>query len=391
MNEEDFFSGANPGPLNGMLVVSLEQILAGPYCTKLLWELGATIVKVEQPEGDIARSMPPFFHGNSVYFSHVNYGKKSIALNLEDEADKDIFKRLIQRADVFFENMPVGYLEKIGFKAKSLLELNPKLVCASLSGFGQNIENNTIAYDVVIQAMSSLMSVTGYPDAGPVRVGAEIGDVTGATYMAIAIVSSLYERVKNQSPGICIDVSLLDSLAAIMEGTLLNYSANGEIPKPKGNKEPATSPFDLYQCQDRKVGIVCGNQSLYEKFCSALGCEYLLKDPRFVDNQARVKNCDELKAEINKILSKMPVSEVFETLAKAGVPVSPVNHVSDLFDSEQLKARNMIVSLTSPDFEGISTAGNPIKLSAYPDKSETRPPPPFLNGDRDTIIKLFKT
>lgn len=390
MNKKEFCSGDMLGPLSGFVIVSYEQILSGPYCTKLLWELGATIIRVEPREGDIARALPPFHNENSVYFSHVNHGKKSIALDLEVESDKKIFTRLIQQADVFFESMPVGFFDALNLDEKSLHALNPNLIYASLSGFGQDVENDTIAYDIVTQAMSSLMSVTGYPDTGPVRVGAEIGDVTGATYMAIAIASSLFERVKNKNSGICIDVSLLDSLAAIMEGTMLNYSAGGEIPKPKGNKEPATSPFDLYQCQDRKVGIVCGNQSLYEKFCKALNCEYLLNDSRFSDNPSRVKNSDELKAEINKILTEIPVAEVFDILSKAGVPVSPVNHVSDLFDSEQLQARNMIVSLSSPGFEGICTAGNPVKLSAYPDKSQTRPPPPSLDGDRDSVLELLK-
>ena len=289
------------GPLKNLLVVDLTRVLVGPYCTMILSDLGARVIKIEAPEiGDDSRKFGPFIEEYSAYFMSLNRGKESIALNLKKEEDKKIFDKILSKADILVENFKPGTLEKWGYGWGDVSKKYPKLIYASASGFGQTGPLKKLpAYDMVVQGMGGLMSVTGQPNSEPTRVGTSIGDITAGLFTAIGINAALYDRQKT-GKGMYIDVSMLDCQIAILENAIARYLAKNEIPKPMGSRHPSIAPFEAFKTKDSYIIIAAGNDRLFEKLCELLGISEINKDPKFSDNSSRAVSYTHLTLPTNR-------------------------------------------------------------------------------------------
>lgn len=381
---------AAKGPLDGILVVDLSRILAGPYCTMVLADLGARVIKVEQPEGDDARHYGPFVHGKSAYFASVNRAKQSIALDLKAPADRAIFERLLARADVLVENYRPGTMEKLGYGWDALHAKYPRLIYAASSGFGHTgPDAKRAAYDMVVQAMGGIMSLTGHPGSPPTRVGTSVGDITAALFTAIGVNAALYHRTAS-GQGIKVDVSMLDCQVAILENAIARYFASGEVPGPMGARHPSITPFEAFATREGHIVIAAGNDGLFRKLAEALGRPHLADDARFATNPDRTRNHAALKDEIEAALAFHDAHEWLKRIDAAGVPCAPINNVAEAVANPQIAARNMIVTAADPAADAktgpLKMAGNPIKLSGFPDPA-TRSPAPALDADRAAILK----
>jgi CoA:oxalate CoA-transferase len=367
------------GPFSGLLVLDLTRVLAGPFCTLMLAELGARVIKVEPPQGDDARRYEPFVDDRSAYFASLNRGKESIALDLKDPADRDVFFRLLRRADVLVENYRPGTLDRLGLGYDRLREHNPRLVYAAVSGFGRTGPwGPRPAYDLIIQALSGMMSVTGQPGGPPTRAGTSLADITGGLFTLAGIAAALYRR-EQTGAGTLVDVALFDGQLAILENAIARYVATGRTPGPTGNRHPAITPFEAYATADRPLVIAAGNDVLFARLCRALGRPALAADPRFATNPDRTRHADDLKAALEEVLHTAPAAHWIAVLEAAGVPCAPVHTVADAVEHPQARARNMIVTAG-----GLRMAGNPVKLGGFPDPP-TRSPAPDLNADGDRI------
>jgi CoA:oxalate CoA-transferase len=375
-----------PGPFSGLLVIDLTRVLAGPFCTMMLAELGARVIKVENPAGgDDARHFEPFVDGRSAYFLSLNRGKESIALDLKAEADRELFWQLIRRADVLAENFRPGTMERLGIGYDQLREVNPRLIYAAVSGFGHTGPwRHKPAYDLIVQALSGLMSLTGFPGGPPTKVGTSVADLTGGLFALVGIAAALYHRERT-GQGMQVDVAMLDGQVAILENAVQRYVATGQPPGPTGNRHPAITPFEVYAAADRPLVIAAGNDALFALLCRALGHPELATDPRFRDNHARGQHAAALQAILEAILSQAPAAHWINVLEAAGVPCALIQTVADAVEHPQVQARTMIVTAG-----GLRMAGNPVKLSAFPDPP-TRRPAPDLNADSIRIRKEFTT
>ena len=375
------------GPLSGLTVIDLTRVLAGPYCTMVLADLGARIIKVEQPgTGDDSRAFGPFVKGKSAYFSSLNRGKESIALDLKDEEDKAIFAKLLERADVLVENFRPGTMEKLGFGFDTLHEKYPRLIYAAASGFGHTGPySKRAAYDMVVQAMGGLMSVTGTPGGPPVRVGTSIGDITAGLFTAIGINAALLHRATT-GEAIKVDVAMLDCQVAILENAIARYAATGEVAGPLGARHPSITPFSAFKAQDGHLVIAAGNDALFVKMCEAIGRPRLTADKRFKTNALRTGNWEALFAEIENALAGKPIAAWLEVLDKAGIPCGPINTVDKTLADPHVRSRNMVVTANDPETGELMMAGNPIKLSSFDDPA-TRRAAPALDADRARILK----
>ena len=369
------------GPLSDITVIDLTRLLAGPYATMVLADLGARVVKVEHPErGDDARQVGPFAGGRSVYFESLNRGKESRALRLDDPADRREFERLVDGADVLVENFRPGVMERLGYGWESLHARWPRLVYAAVSGFGRTGPYaERPAYDLVVQAMGGLMSLTGPAGGAPVRVGASIGDIAAGLFAAVGVLSALHDRGRT-GEGQLVDIAMLDCQVAILENAVARYGATGEAPGPLGARHPSITPFDVFEAADGPLVIAAGNDALFARLCGALGREGLASDERFADNRRRTENADALAAEIEGALAGGPAAEWLERLGAAGVPCGPINNVAAVVDDPGVRARNMIVSVELPDGTTVEMAGNPVKLSAHGDPA-VRAAAPGLGAD----------
>ena len=377
------------GPLQGLLVLDLTRVLVGPYCTMVLSDLGARVIKVEAPEvGDDSRKFGPFVEDQSAYFMSLNRGKESIALNLKNEDDKKIFERILDKADILVENFKPGTLERWGYGWNDLKDKYPKLIYASASGFGQTGPMKELpAYDMVVQGMGGLMSVTGQPDSEPTRVGTSIGDITAGLFTAIGINAALYDRQKT-GRGMQIDVSMLDCQIAILENAIARYLSKGEIPKPMGSRHPSIAPFEAFKTKNSYIIIAAGNDKLFEGMCLTLGCDCYKLD-RFKDNQSRTNNMDELKKIIEVKLLHKTTEEWVALFTEKKIPCGPINNIKEAVNNPQIQFRNMIVSANHNKIGNFKMAGNPIKMSPYKDET-TRGEIPNLDQHRDKILKEFK-
>lgn len=376
------------GPLSGVTVIDMTRVLAGPYCTMVLRDLGARVIKVEPPgPGDDARGFGPFIDGRSAYFLSLNRGKESIALDLKNADDRTVFEALLNRADVLVENYRAGTLEKLGYGWEALHATYPTLIYAAVSGFGQTGPYAArAAYDMVVQGMGGIMSVTGWPGGEPTRVGTSVGDITAGLFTAIGVCASLKDRERT-GEGAMVDVGMLDCQIAILENAIARYAVSGQAPGPLGARHPSITPFESYRAADGHVIIAAGNDKLFAKLAHALGLPGLIDDPRFADNQARNANVDALKAEMEAALTGESVDHWLAALEEAGVPSGPINDVAQALDDPQVRARNMVVEMLDPGLaRPLIMAGNPIKSSAYPDPS-TRPPAPALDQHRAALLR----
>ncbi len=379
------------GPLSGVTVVDLSRILAGPYCTLLMAELGARVIKVETPKtGDDARAYGPFLKGKSAYFMSVNRGKESIALNLKDKGDRAIFERLLEKADVIVENVRPGTMEKLGYGWDALHAKYPKLIYAAASGFGHSGPDSLRpAYDMVVQGMGGIMSITGTPGGPPVRIGMSIGDIGAGLYTCIGVNSALYHRAQT-GEATKVDIGLFDCQLALLENAILRYFLSGKPPGPLGVRHPNIAPFEAFDAADGKIIIAAGNDSLYVKLMEALGRPELAKAGKYLTNDLRLQHMEELKGDIETVLKTKGVTHWIKVLDEAGIPAGPINNVGQAIDSPQAKARNMVITTEDPIAGTVKLVGNPIKLSGFADPA-TRKPAPELDADRERILNDLAT
>jgi CoA:oxalate CoA-transferase len=376
---------SSAGPLAGVLVIDLTRVLAGPFCTMMLAELGARVIKIEHPEGgDDSRQFAPLHEGQSAYFQSLNRGKESIALDLKNDADRAVLLEMVRRGDVLVENFRPGTLERLGLGCEQLKKINPRLVYAAISGFGHTGPwSHKPAYDMIVQAMGGLMSITGQPGGLPTKAGTSIGDITGGLFALAGIASALYHKERT-GQGMMVDVSMLDGQLAILESAVMRYAVTGQAPGPMGNRHPSITPFEVFDTADRPLIIAAGNDGLFLKLCQALELPQLPADPRFVDNRSRTHHPDELKARLEIVLKRQPAAHWLKLLEATGVPCSLIHTVADAVEHPQVKARNMIV-----EAGGLRMAGNPIKLRGVADAA-TRPPAPQLDGDGKRLREEFE-
>ena len=375
-----------PGPLAGITVVDLTRVLAGPYCTMMLADLGARVIKVERPgSGDDARAIGPFIGGKSAYFVSLNRGKESIALDLKDERDRKILMALLERADVLIENYRPGALERLGFAWETLHARYPRLVYAAVSGFGHTgPERERPAYDLVAQAMGGIMSLTGQPEGDPVRAGTSLGDITAGLFACAGINAALFER-EQTGLGRKIDIGMLDCQVAILENAIARQQATGEVPGPIGSRHPSITPFDSFVTRDGFVVIAAGNDGLFEKLCAALERRELAADPRFTTNALRTQHQSELKHELERTTKTRDSATWLARLEAAGVPCGPIQDIGQVMAHPQTLARNMIVPLDEPGLTDFKVAGNPIKISGMADPKR-KPASPALDGNRQALL-----
>ncbi len=356
-----------PGPLEGIKVLDLTRVLAGPYATMILSDLGADVIKIEQPEiGDESRNFGPFKNSFSLYFMSVNRGKRSITLDLKTDRGKDIFKQLVKQSDILVENFRPGTMKKLGLDYETLAAEHPALIYAACSGFGQTgpfAEKG--AYDMIIQGMGGIISITGEPDGPPVRVGTSISDITAALFTTIGILSALHNRNSTRK-GQLVDVAMLDSLVAVLENAIVRYFATDEIPQPLGSRHPAITPFEAFESADGHIIIAIGNDTLWAKFCEHVGQKNLISDARFSTNVERTANHSELFPILSEIMRQRTTDEWIDALENIGVPCGPINTIDKVVNHPQVQARDMIAHVIHQMTGAVEVPGLPIKLSDTP-------------------------
>jgi len=363
-------------PLSGLKILDLTRVLAGPYCTMVLADLGAEVVKVEVPEiGDDSRHFGPFVGAESAYFMSLNRNKKSITLNLKAERGKELFLALVGSFDVLVENFRPGTMEKLGLGYERLAEANPGLVYAAASGFGNTGPYRLKpAYDVVVQGMGGIMSITGHPGGPPTRVGASIGDITAGLFTAIGILAALRAR-ETTGRGQMVDVAMLDCQVAILENALARYQVSGQVPGPIGNRHPSITPFSSVPAADGYLIIAIGNDALWEKFCRLVEREDLRAEPAFRTNHGRTENWNRLEPLLAEVFAPRTVAEWLALLEGAGIPCGPIQSIDQVVEDPQIRAREMVVEVEHPVAGTLKMAGCPVKLSAAPAQWLRRPSP----------------
>ncbi|MFH5801461.1 CaiB/BaiF CoA transferase family protein [Haladaptatus sp. CMAA 1911] len=377
------------GPLDGLTVLDASRVLVGPFCTMQLGDLGADVIKIEQPgTGDQTRKWHPPTYGESdqsAYYLSVNRNKRSMTLNLSSEAGQALFRDLASEADVVVSNFRVGTMEKWGLDYPTLREDNPGLIYCALSGYGEwGPDRDRPAYDLIMQAEGGLMSITGEADGPPVRVGVAIADIGAGMYATQAILAALLERELGDGAGQKVDVSLLDSQVAWMSYMASNYFATGTAPGRMGSKHPTLAPYQAFPTADGYVVIAVPSPNLWPKFCAAIDREDLVDDDRFDDNASRVENRDELDALLEPTFAEFTTKEVLETMDDHGVPASDVKDMEDVFDNPQVAARNMQWSVSHPTAGDVEMAGSPMHLSKTP--TGVRDHPPLLGEHTEEIL-----
>ncbi len=372
-------------PYENIKVLDLTRVLAGPYCTMLLQELGAEILKVEVPEiGDDARYFGPFRQDQSLYFLSINHGKKSLALNLKTAQGKQILVACAKQADVIVENFRPGTMEKLGLGYESLHTLNPRLIYAATSGFGHTgPDAQKPGYDLLVQALGGMMSITGWPGMPPTRVGASIGDIGAALFTAIGISAALYQREKTGC-GQKIDVAMLDCQIALLENAIVRYQVEGTPPGPLGSRHPTITPFQAFQTQDDYIAIAIGNDSLWKTFCQTIERVDLIDHVQFNSNRARTDNLAVVIPLLEEVFRQRTTAAWLTIFEQVGLPCSPIQKIDQALAHPQLAARNMVVEVNDPVAGVVKIAGNPIKMSTIPEEP-TRQPAPAI-GEHSALI-----
>lgn len=377
------------GPLADFVILDVSRVLSGPYCTMMLCDLGAHVIKVEQPcTGDEARQFLPISsRGESAYFAAINRGKKSIALDLKVDADRLVFEQLLSRADVLVENFRPGVLDKLGYGFSLIKEKYPSLVLASISGFGQTGPyRSRAAYDVVVQAMSGMMSITGQPESPPSRAGSSIGDLAAALFACNGIQAALIQR-SHTGKGCHVDISMFEAQIALLEGAIPEVFCTGLSPGPIGARHPGTAPFDAFKAADGYLVIAAGSDHLFCSLAGVLGQPELSLDPRFAIRPSRVANQAALKSIIEAALSVAPVAHWLASLDDAGVPAGPLNDVAAMMADPQVASRGILPEIQSTG--GQRTPVTPILLSTHGYPAELRPAP-GLDEHHDEIMRFAR-
>ncbi|MCM3714308.1 CoA transferase [Alkalihalobacillus oceani] len=371
--------------LEGIKVIDLTRILSGPYCTMTLGDLGAEIIKVESPGGDDTRQWgPPFVEDESAYFLSINRNKKSIVLNLKEERDKEIFLKLVEEADVVVENFRPGTIKRLGIGYEVLKERNPKIILASISGFGQT---GTYAqkpgYDVLAQGMGGLMSVTGEPGRPPTKAGFSLADVGTGMWAAFGILAALLERDKS-GEGQWIDTSLLDTIVSWSTYHAGNYFASGEDPVPLGSEHPNIVPYQVFEAEDGHFILAVGNDKMWQTFLGAMKDE-TLEQEKYATNADRVRQRKELVAYLNDVFSKKPIKHWIELFESVKIPCGPVNKFSDILNDQHMLEREMVVETEHPKVGKLKMLGTPVKFSRTP--AQIKSAPPALGEHTEEILK----
>jgi len=375
------------GPLAGVTVVDLTRVLAGPFATMVLHDLGARVIKVERPGvGDDARHIGPFVGDRSAYFTSLNCGKESIALDLEVATDRDVLERLLARADVVVENFRPGTMEKLGFGWDALHARHPRLIYAAVSGFGRTGPYaQRPAYDMVVQGMGGVMSITGEDGGPPTRVGASVGDITAGLFLVAGVNAALYHRAVT-GDGMLLDVGMLDCQVAVLENAIARYTAMGEVPGPIGARHPSITPFAALRTRDGEVIVAAGNDKLFAQLCGVIGQPELASNPLFLTNALRTVHVHALHDELERALGARTSEEWLDALGAAGIPCGPLNDVAAVVADPHVQARRMIVDIDDSRVQPLRAAGNPIKWSAF-DDLDVRPPAPDLDEHRAALLE----
>jgi CoA:oxalate CoA-transferase len=360
------------GALSNIRVLDLSHVLAGPTATMILGDLGAEVIHVEPPQGDDAREYGPFVKkvdkNHSAYFISLNRNKKSIVLNLKQDKGKGILRELIKISDVMVENFRPGTMTALGFSWEEVQKINQKIIYASISGFGHEAlpgYANRPAYDIVAQAYSGLMSITGHENGPPTRVGSSIGDIMAGHQAAIAILAALFHRTLT-GKGQHYDGSMVDGLFSIMENAVVRYTANGEIPKPLGTAHPTITPFQAFPTKEDWIIIAIGSDKLWAQLCMVLNRKDLIRDTRFNTNNLRTKNREACINILTKELEQKTAAQWAAVFEKEGVPCSLVNNIKQICEDPQIQLRNMLVEIDQKEVGKIKIAGSPIRLSETP-------------------------
>jgi formyl-CoA transferase len=372
--------------LSGVKVVDLTRVMTGPYCTMMLGDMGADVVKIEQPgKGDDTRAWgPPFIDGESAYYLSVNRNKRSITLNLKSDEGREIVWKLIEQGDVVVENFSPGTAARLGLDYESVRARRPDIVYCSISGFGQEgPAKDRTAYDLIVQGMSGLMSVTGPEDGEPTRFGVPIADIAAGMFGAYAIVAALFHRERT-GEGQYIDTSMLGGQVALLTYQAAIFFATGQQPERTGNAHPIVAPYQTFQTRDGYVNVAAGNDGIWRRFCAAMEMEHLLEDARFQDNAGRITQRVELAAEIEKTLTKHDTADIVAMLDKAAVPCGPISTLPELFASPQVEHYKLRQRVPHPTLGEVDQTGFPYLLSATP--CEIRHAPPNLGQHTDEVL-----
>ena len=376
-----------PGPLDGVRVLDLTRVVAGPYCSMFLGDLGAEVVKVEQPGlGDDTRGWgPPFAGGESAYYLCINRNKKSLTLDLKSKRAVELLRQLVKSADVIIENFRPGTMERLGLGEKELRALNPRLIFASLTGFGADGPmSDWPGYDLIVQAWGGLMSITGTPDGEPVKVGVAIIDLVAGLMLGKAITAALFAREKI-GVGQRIDTSLLEAEVASLINVGSNYLVGGKVPTRWGNAHPNIVPYQNFKTADGYLVIGVASEVIWKRFCQAIGRPDLTDDRRFADNSRRVENRAELISLLSELFLKRNNEAWFKGLTDAEVPCAPVQSIDQVFQAPQVLHRDMLVEVEHPTAGKVRMAGMPVKFSLTP--ASVRMPPPLLGEHNSEILK----
>jgi CoA:oxalate CoA-transferase len=379
------------GPLEGIRVLDLTWVLAGPFASMVLNDLGAEVIKVERPPiGDVARTTAPLIDGESAYFFSINRGKKSICLDLKSEQGRELLLRLVEVADVLMENFTPGTMDGLGLGYEVLQGRNPCLIYAATSGFGQTGPDRLRpALDIVVQGMGGVMSITGEPGGSPIRPGLSLGDIAAGLYTATGVLAALHER-QVSGRGQMIDVAMLDCQVAILENAFVRYFATGELPQPIGTRHPVATPFQAFPTADGWIvlAIGWGVENQWELFCATIGRADLIDDPRFDLPHLRTQRHAELEPILNEALRQKTTAEWLAEFDAIGLPCGPLNNIAQAAAHPQVQARQMLVEVKHPRIGSLTVADTPVKLSRTPG-GITGPPPSLGQHTREVLSSLL--
>lgn len=372
-----------PGPLQDLIVVDLTRYLAGPYCSLLLADLGARVIKIESPgTGDDSRYVPPLSEGKSAYFMSINRGKESIALDLKKPEDRAVLDQLMAGADILVENFRAGVMDKLGYSAETIAQRHPHLVYGSISGFGQTGPwRDQPAYDLVVQALSGMMSINGYADGPPTRVGTSIGDIVAGVYGALAIVSAVHES-KRTGRGGRVDVAMLDCQVGLLESAYMRHNVTGEEPGRVGSRHPLITPFDTFAVKDGYIVVCTVGDNMYRSFVNGIGRADLAEHPEFLTPALRLQNEPALKRILEQHFSTGTREHWLKVIGAAGIPCSPINSIPEMANSEQLEARGMFVDVECDGFSYKSVRTPVSPQEGYQPGMKDRAPSLDQDGER---------
>lgn len=375
-------------PLEGMVVLDTTQVMAGPFCTLLLADMGAEVIKVEKPDGDDSRRIgPPFIKGESAAYLGINRNKQSIVLDLRTDPGKGAFRRLAAQADVVVENFRPGTMDRLGLGADELRKDHPELIYVSISGFGQTGPYaSRPGYDLVAQGMSGVMSVTGYPDSPPVKVSIPLADLNAGMFAANGVLSAYIHRLKT-GQGQVVETSLLEAAIAYTVWESAELWGSGQTPTPKGSAHRMVAPYQALATADGYVNFAIGNQGIWERFCKAVGLESLVADPRFASNPTRVQHYRELAAELEVTTRTKTSAEWLALCEEIGVPAGPIYDMAQVYEDPHVRARGMVQQLEHPVAGLINHIGLPVKMSLTP--GEIRMPAPTLGQHTADVLVRY--